>query len=68
MRQNKFPFQPFSKRIIILYYILGYRSPTPDTIQTQIKLSLPTPALYDSKVLMAHEALGTLYRVLLFDR
>ena len=39
MKQNKFPFQPFSKRVIIILeflYSLGYRSPTTDTTQTQI--------------------------------
>ena len=38
MKQNKFPSQPFSKRIIIsltFLYSLGYRSPITDTIQTQ---------------------------------
>ena len=70
MRQNKFPLQPFSKHIITsltFVYLLGYRSPTPHTIQTQIKPSLPTPALYDSKVLLAHEAPRLVQRVLLFD-
>ena len=47
VRQNKFPLQPFSKRIMI--------SPK-DTTQTQIKPFLPTPTLYDSKVLLVHEA------------
>ena len=49
----------FSKRFIIsltFVYPLGYRSPTTDKIQTQIKPSLPTPAFYDSKVPLAHEA------------
>ena len=59
MRQNKFLLQPFSKRTMIsptFVYPLGYKSPTADIIQIQIKPSLPKPALYDVKVLLVHEA------------
>ena len=57
MKQNKFPFQPFSKRVIIFLaflYSLGYRSPTTDTTQTQIFST--DVRIVQFQGLLAHEA------------
>ena len=57
MKQNKFPFQSFRN---VLLFLLPLYTPWdighPQQIQLKPKSSLPTSALYNSKVLLAHEA------------
>ena len=57
MKQNKFPSNLFrSVSLFFLHFYTPWDIGHPQQIQLKPKSSLPTSALYNSKVLLAHEA------------